>query len=199
MARSFDVAETQILVSFPTDPYPWHRRILFDQLQGAVWLSYSPDVDGGPQELDLNHENWDLVVRNSLLSPAHVAAGVYWFDPLTVAELRQMRQEARNRARLLGGAVGTTGTQLYWYYSDTGIERFGEPVDDAVVQGRDFAELNGHALVSDQGTVCHVELVAESDLDKWKEDTKKTDVDDRLLHIEYEGELPAGHRRARER
>ena len=91
MARSFDIAGTQILANFPADPYAGHGRILLEQLQGAVWLSYSPDVDDGPQELDLNHENWDLVARNSLLSPAHVAAGVYWFDPLTVAELRQVR------------------------------------------------------------------------------------------------------------
>ena len=138
MSRSFDIAETQILVNFLADPYPCHGRILFEQLQGPVWLSYRPDVDDGPQELDLNFETWDLVARNSLISPAHVATGVYWFEPLTVAQLRQMRQEARTRARLLGGAVGAAATQLYWYYSD--------------------------------------------------EEKKKTDVDDRFLHIEYEGE-----------
>ena len=135
-------------------------------MQRAVWLSYSPFVDDGPQELDLKFETWDLVAHNSLIPPAHVADGFYWFNPLAVAQLRQMRQEARTRARLLKGAVEAAATQLYWYYSDTGIERFGERVDDAVVQGRDFAELNGHALVSDQGTVYHAELVAEADLDK---------------------------------
>ena len=77
MARSFDIPETQILVNFPADPYPWHGRLLFQQIDGAEWLSYSPDLDDGPQDVDLNHEVWELVPRNSLLPAARVAAGIY--------------------------------------------------------------------------------------------------------------------------
>ena len=73
MARSFDIAETQFLANYPGDLYPWHGRILFEQLDGATWLGYSPDVDDGPQEVDLNFEVWDFVPRNSLLPAARAS------------------------------------------------------------------------------------------------------------------------------
>ena len=69
MARSIDIAETQILVHFAADAFLWHGRILFEQLDGALWLGFSPDIDDGPQEVDLNFETWELAPRNSLFSP----------------------------------------------------------------------------------------------------------------------------------
>ena len=188
MARSFDIPETQVLLHFPADAFPWHGRILVEQLDGANWLGVSPDVDDGPQDVDLNTEQWQLVPRNSLLPAALVAAGIYWFDPLSAAELRQIRSECKTHARLRGGAGGAAPSQTYWYYSDTGVEKFGERVDDALVQGADFAELQGHGLVAVEGTIFHCELVSESELDKWKEEKKKSEIDDRLLHVEFEGE-----------
>ena len=121
MARSFDIAETQILVNFPADGFPWHGRILFEQLDGALWLGFSPDTDDGPQEVDLNFETWELAPRNSLFPPGRVAAGIYWFDPLTAAQLRQMRAECHTHARLRGGGGGAAAGRLAAGQSVVGV------------------------------------------------------------------------------
>ena len=85
------------------------------------------------------------------------------------------------------GTGGDGGpVSLLWRFSDTGIERFGETVDDAVVQGPGFTELSGHALVEIDNVVYHAELVSDAEFDKWKDDKKAAEVDDRLLHCEYE-------------
>ena len=173
MARIFDIPDTQVLLHFPADQFAWHGRILVEQLDGANWLGVSPDVDDGPQDVDLNQETWQLVPRNSILLAALVAAGIYWFDPLSAAELRQIRSECKTHARLRGGGGGAAPSQMYWYDSDTGAERFAERVDDGLVQGAGFAELQGHGLVEVEGTIFHCELVSDGELD---EDVVPTNV-----------------------
>ena len=179
--RTFDIPETQILVHYPADPYPWHGRILVERTEGAVWIGYSPDIDDGPQPVDLAFEAYELLDRNSAIPPQFVAAGVYWFDPIDPAQFRRFRRAARVHAALLGAEDVAMPPEHKWRFSEATTSKFAEVVDSDVVQGNEFTELSGHALASVAGEIYRCELVGDGELEKWKTDKKKEDLDDRLI------------------
>ena len=181
MARSFDISETQVLLHFAGDAFPCHGRILFERAGGSNWIGYSPDLDDGPQSVDLGYEAYELVQRNAPLPPACVAAGVYWFDPIDAGALRRMRRSAKVHAALLNADAGAVPGEHQWRYAEVDTDRFGETVDAAVVEGSEFVELAGHALANIDGVMYRAELVGEGELETWKKDKEKEEVDERLL------------------
>ena len=90
-----------MLLHFPADLFPWHGRILFARTEGANWVAFSPDLDHGPQPVDLSFEAYELLERNAPIPARVVVAGIYWFDPLDGGEIRRIRRAARANAALL--------------------------------------------------------------------------------------------------
>ena len=181
MARTFDIPETQVVLHFPGDPFPWHGRILFERTDGANWIGYSPDTDDGPQSVDLVHEDYEVLERNCAL-PAHlIGAGVYWFDPISGPEFRQLRRAAKVHASLLGADNVTLLPEHNWRYSEGTTDKFASVVDPAVVQSAEFVELSGHALANVDGQIYRCELVGDGEVDGWTKEKKSDDLDDRLL------------------
>ena len=181
MAMSFDIPETQVVLHYPADPYPWHGRILCERTEGATWIGFSPDLDDGPQPVDLAYETYELLERNAPLPNRFVAAGVYWFDPIDAAEFRRLRRAARVHAALLGAEDVAMPPEHHWRYSEATTDKFASVVDAAVVQGADFVELAGHALANVDGQIYRCELVGDGELDTWKKEKKSDDLDDRLI------------------
>ena len=77
MARSFVIVDTQVLIHFLANAYPWHGRNLFERAGGANWIDFSPDIDDGPQQEDLADETHELVDRNAALPAQCVAGSIY--------------------------------------------------------------------------------------------------------------------------
>ena len=177
------MAETQVLLHYPADAFPWHGRILFERTEGATWIGFSPDIGDGPQPVDLSFETYELLDRNAPI-PARftgAGAGVYWFDPIDAAEFRRLRRAARVHAALLGADDVTMPPEHNWRYSEATTDKFGEILAADIVQGADFVELSGHALANVDGEIYRAELVGDGELDTWKKEKRSDDLDDRLI------------------
>ena len=102
MARSFDIPVAQVVLHCLADPYPWHGRILCERTEGSTWIGLSPDLDDGPQPVDLAHKTYELLDRNAPIPNRFVVAGVYLFGPIDATEFRRLRRAAIVHAALLG-------------------------------------------------------------------------------------------------
>ena len=92
-----------------------------------------------------------------------------------------MRRASRVHASLHNPDAAAVPSEHHWRFSDAGVERFGNLVEQAVLDSPDFVELAGHGLANIDGTVFRCEMVGDSELETWKKDKQKEDLDDRLL------------------
>ena len=185
-----DIPERQILVFFPNDAIPYHHRVLIRQVSGSAWVASSPDFE--LESLDLSEYSVRALGRDA---PWPVGIGaVYGFDnPISEADLAQIRTEGNRLAEVLGaapvGGLGTPGSaDGRWRYADPGFHCFGEevPVDiraaDARVRLEGVSGLISAPDDDDQLVWTFAQRVDERDLVEWL-DSKRAGVgrDARLL------------------
>ena len=130
---SWDVAEQQVFIYFDDPGFSWHHRVLI--LPGGapgVWLACSTDYL--VEILNLADYAVVPVARNSPF-PARVAGDMYSNGPLRPAAMELAREEARALALVLGvqPAVAAAAEEADWVYSDTAHEKFGKPVEAAIL------------------------------------------------------------------
>ena len=125
-ALSLDIFDTHVWVHFVVDRYLWHMRILFKIDVGAVWISYSFGLDGGPQRCGLGHGGYVVLDRNSPVAAQYVNDGVYGFGNFFVAGLRQMRRRVDQAAQFFGGGGRAVVDAQVWGYSGVSEGRFGD-------------------------------------------------------------------------
>lgn len=167
---SLDIPNHQIIINFDAaDPnFPYHHRVLLVRVRDAQWCVLTPDLDRHVEDLDqVEH----YVVPRATRFPAYaVAAGLYHFDPLPAAVLKEHIRLAKQECALLGGDVAMAGS-LRWRFSEPGVDNFSNIVDQAIVDDVAlFVELDGHGIAQIEGVVHRAELVDESELETWKKD-----------------------------
>ena len=171
-ARSLDIDEQQVAVDFFDDPNGlyWHTRVLLRQLGPGSWIVGTPDIE--VEACDLTHHRIVPIPRNAPY-PVRIADELYAFDvPITDADLASLRAQAAGLAQALGAppvagpAQGTVTAR--WFFADTGSERFGEEVGDAVM-GDPLAavirDAKGLAKVAEAWEL--VERVEIADKEEW--------------------------------
>jgi len=173
-ARTLDIPEKQALVCYDNDPNGlfWHHRILFNRVEGSVWIIGTPDravysTDLGEQAL--------RPLRRDAGFPADVAGQVYCFGALTAAQLNEMRAEAREMAELLGAAKQPGGgpdpdAEFVWALADPAHKDFGKEFgDDELTDPNDTVMLDeAKGVHRYNGDLVFIESVERESLDEWR-------------------------------
>ena len=172
---ALDVATPQVVIDFFDDPndFLWHGRLLLVQLnEPGKWIVATPDLSVEMANLAAHRV---ITLRRNQRLPDAVTGQVYFFDPLTAAELDDLQSQARALATIYGVTVGVAVQQsdAMWVISDPGVARFDEVVSDEAMQvvGRHHVEYHlGIVNLGMDGTDdwFHVERVLPGDRELWR-------------------------------
>ena len=115
---SLDIAEPQILFGFPDDLFPYHHRILLQQISGSRWVVATPTL--AVHEEDLAGE--DIVPVDAFSEFPFACLPIFAFSPISQNELRALRAAAATLGVLLGGVPPPPSSAAgHWLYSDTSV------------------------------------------------------------------------------
>ena len=126
--------------------------------QGSCWIWATPDHE--IQYGDLARHRVIAMGRNAAY-PARLIGDLYAFDPITAAELEELRAEARALAEVLGvveEAAGVKREGPRWVISDTALELFGTEVP---------ADITGSAQTFENRNSVGVALVVVDGDERW--------------------------------
>lgn len=179
---TLDVPELQVLAHYPGDAggFFWHHRLLLRRLAAGRFVCASPDLE--VHVIDLNHQGHVPLGRNSRF-PAAQAATVYAFDPLTQAELTQLRREAATWVSLLGEGPEAEEGQFVWVVCDVRDGWFGEEVPDEVVQDPSFTSVGDMGIATWDEEVKFCQRVLKSEVEGKKKQWRPADSDCRILAV----------------
>lgn len=168
MDLTLDIPDVQIVVNYPGDGdgFFWHHRILLHRIEGAQWLTLSPDHEVVRHDLNaIPHR----VLMTRAMFPQDIAHEVYAHDPIGLATLQNFKRQARIQATILGeGDVGEPES-FQWLIAEVGHARFGQEIDEMLLSdgatGLAFSQ-KGVAILD--GEEIYVEKVMAKDLESWK-------------------------------
>ena len=168
MDLTLDIPDVQIVVNYPGDGdgFFWHHRILLHRIEGAQWLTLSPDHE--VVRHDLNAIPHRVLMRRAMF-PQDIAHEVYAHNPIGLATLQNFKRQARIQATILGeGDVGESES-FQWLIAEVGHARFGQEIDEMLLSdgatGLAFSQ-KGVAILD--GEEIYVEKVMAKDLESWK-------------------------------
>ena len=167
---ALDIKEKQILVRYEADDnFTWHHRVLLERGDAQTWVVLTPSLE--VQVLNVAEIQFIALVRGRP-APRHAADDCFLFDPLSARELADAHAEARQLAEILGERAAPDVTEV-WVVADIHSEKFGELVDDSIIQEVTRAtlfETRGVALLDpdDPSTEVFIERVPRAELDEWK-------------------------------
>ena len=178
---TLDIPEIQVVVHYPGDPggFDWHHRILLHRVEGARWITLTPDHE--LQRHDLAAQVHRVLDRSAPF-PGDIAALIYAHDPVGRAILANFKRQAQIQAAILGeGAVLDTET-YHWVVSEVGHPDFGRSIDGGLLAneatGLAFSQ---KGVIIQGGEELFVERVGASDLEDWKRRHGLNRADVRLL------------------
>ena len=93
MDYTLDIPEIQVLVNFPgdRDGFYWHHRILLHRIDGAVWLTLTPDHD--IEKLDLNVVPHRVLQRKAAF-PEDILDEIYAHDAIARPALFGLQEDS---------------------------------------------------------------------------------------------------------
>lgn len=143
--RSLDIPERQVLVRRQNR---WHHTLLFYRTsEESVWVVARPDHS--LEVVDLAQaDEFRTVGRNEVL-PAECRPLVLCARP-TEEQLQSMRAEAHERVQVLGGPPPeskTGSTEAVWYFADSAVDSFGEPVPMTVMAKPTLVTIRGSSAL----------------------------------------------------
>ena len=167
--RTLDTSHRQVLVKYPDEDLQWHHRVLLEPGGAGQWVCATPDLE--VQLVDLAGFSAGFVrpLRRHALFPDCAAEGLYCFDPVTDAEMAQMKEEAQNFAGVLGFAATAAATGR-WVIADAGSAQFGQEVPPAALGDDEVMVVRGSkALVCIGDSWLHAEQVPAGGDQSWKQ------------------------------
>ena len=179
--RTLDITDPQVIVEYPLDAggFFWHHRILLHRIAPGVWISLTPDLE--LKRYDLNVQEHMLVGRAAAF-PTNQAPYVYAHDPISVAQLRHWRRQAKVMAGVLGGDEILEIEDMPWLIIDPAHSKFGEEVSEDIINDEElFVNIGARGVAMIDGAELFVEQVARTDIQKWKDDRSTSGGDIRLL------------------
>jgi hypothetical protein len=181
MDYTLDIPEIQVLVNFPgdRDGFYWHHRILLHRIDGAVWLTLTPDHD--IERLDLNVVPHRVLQRKAAF-PEDILDEIYAHDAIARPALLGFKKTAHVQASILGLGDPQEAESHHWLIAESSHVGFGNPVDDEVLEdeatGMMFSE---KGVVILQGEEVFVEKAMTKDIEKWRKTKGLETGDQRLL------------------
>lgn len=175
---SLDVAEPQILLSFPNDAggFFHHHRLLITRLGPGRWIAATPDHD--LEVVDLNGRAHRILQRRSPL-PADIIDEIYAFDEPTRQELENLRRQAKTMAVILGDDDLEEVAAQLWVFSDSDSKHLGKAVSEEQMRSAVF--LGGKGLVEVDGEVETIQEIDQAGLDMFVEKKRSAMGDLRLI------------------
>ena len=178
---TLDIPEVQIIVHYPNDPggFDWHHRILLHRIEGARWITLTPDHELHRHDLAaLGHR----VLDRAAPYPADIAHLIYAHDPLGRATLAAFKRQAQIQASILGEGTVVDSESYQWLIAETGHSDFGKAVDGSLLAN----EATGLAftvkgVIIQNGEEVFVERVMISEMEVWKRRHGLDRADVRLL------------------
>ena len=137
-------------------------------VQQSQWVMATPDMDVEVGDLAAHRV---VPLPRGRDFPARLAAELYAFDaPISEADLAGVRAAGRALAAAMGvtlaQAIAPTGAE--WLFADPGHEKFGKPVDDALMAAGDTAVIReGSALVLYEEEWTFAERVETEQREAW--------------------------------
>eukprot|EP00973_Karenia_brevis_P057424 7988584-Karenia_brevis.AAC.1 len=192
-ARTLNVPEAQVIVSYPDDEnnFLWHHRILLKKVTAGIWICLTPDLSLCRHNLlEQDHR----VLDRSSLFPAPQAPYVYAFDPISAAEIRRFKKRAETSAAILGDADGGEVEEPVWVLAEADKDDLGTVIAEEDLEDAG-ALLDTKGVLVFNGDERFVERVDRSHLTEWKEGKRKSSADLRTLGDHRDGQ---GKRRLEE-
>lgn len=187
MDYTLDIPEIQVLINYPADAggFYWHHRILLHRIDGAVWLTLTPDHD--IVRVDLNAIAHRVLQRKALF-PQDSVDEIYAHDNLARPALLSFKKTAAVQASILGLAEPQDAESFQWLVAEPEHAEFGNPVDDEILEDEAAAMMfseKGIAVI--RGEEIYIERVQTKDLDQWKKKKSLQTADQRLLGDHRDG------------
>ena len=165
-----------MLVHYPADPAGliWHHRLLLHRVDAGDWITLTPDLEF--QRHDLPTHAHRILERNSPF-PADVADSVYAHDPLSRAQVLQLKRQA-----VLGEGSVDELDSMAWVVADATHDKFGSVVDAQLLASEATGlAFTSRGVVMMEGEELFVERIILKDLEDWKAQKGKRLGDVRLL------------------
>ncbi|MCR9077337.1 MAG: hypothetical protein NXI07_14965, partial [bacterium] len=183
--RTLDISETQILAHFPDDEggYYWHHRILLVRAGNAsTWVSLTPDMEYHVIRLD-THEH--IVLGRASPFPDAQLPFSYIFDPISRAELSELKRRARTQAYILAGEGDDDAVAVaQWLIAGPDAQDIGSEVPQEVLEDpMRFRELGNRAVAEIDGAVVFCEQVPNDEKEKWASARRAAESDDRTIGL----------------
>ena len=178
---TLDIPETQVVVNYPADAdgFLWHHRILLCRVEGAIWLTLTPDLE--IQQHDLSGIRHKVLDRRSAFPP-EIAAEIYAHDPISRASLNHYKRQAQTMAVILGQGELPDLDLSRWVVCDSSRSDFGQEIDEMILRDANTGlAFSSKGVIVRGGEEIFIEKVAIDKLEQWKKDKLMDMADVRLL------------------
>ena len=181
MDLTLDVAEVQVVVNYPGDPggFNWHHRLLLCRVEGARWLTLTPDLEIQQEDLGvLRHR----VLGRRAPYPADISAEIYAHDPISRAALNGYKRQAETMAIILGQGSLPESDAFVWVVADISRTDFGAEIEAHLLEDENTGlAFTSKGVILKDGEEVFVERVGLLQVEEWRKSRKLDQADLRLL------------------